>query len=353
MPEGSAGERVRELHGFALDRLPAMRLADGAFCHEVVAPGLEPRGRSLRYTLISLLGLQRARAAGLEVTVDPGELYELAVDEIDAPEITIGDLGLLLWADAPSGEQVARQGRLPPARQDRRQPAGPRGPRAELGRDRRGRGRRRHPAGRRARSDSSRASSPRAGCSATSDAGRRARFPNFATQIYGVLALAIAARHGREAALAPARRAADRLLELQRQDGGWPWIFDARKRPGRRALRGLLGPPGRDGADGAARAERGRPGMSATPEPRCAGSAGSSATTSSAARCSTGTPGSSTARSAAVAASTAPCSTRTPPGRSPDVRRSRACAGPGGKPDRPSLPPRLGARGVGGPRARR
>ncbi len=26
----------------------------------------------------------------------------------------------------------------------------------------------------------------------------------------------------------PARRAADRLLELQRPDGGWPWIFDTR-----------------------------------------------------------------------------------------------------------------------------
>ena len=43
-----------------------------------------------------------------------------------------------------------------------------------------------------------------------------------------MLALAIATRRGREEALGPARRAADKLIELQRPDGGWPWIFDAR-----------------------------------------------------------------------------------------------------------------------------
>jgi hypothetical protein len=57
---------------------------------------------------------------------------------------------------------------------------------------------------------------------------RRRRFPNFATQSYGVLALATAARLGLdERALPAARRLADRLLELQLADGGWPWLFDA------------------------------------------------------------------------------------------------------------------------------
>jgi hypothetical protein len=60
--------------------------------------------------------------------------------------------------------------------------------------------------------------------------GLRRRFPNFATQIYSVLALAIAARRKLDdRALPAARRAADRLLELQLPDGGWPWLFDAER----------------------------------------------------------------------------------------------------------------------------
>ncbi len=60
--------------------------------------------------------------------------------------------------------------------------------------------------------------------------GRRARFPNFATQIYGVLALTTAAKQGvDERARAAARRAADRVIALQLGDGGWPWLFDAER----------------------------------------------------------------------------------------------------------------------------
>ena len=60
--------------------------------------------------------------------------------------------------------------------------------------------------------------------------GFRRRFPNFATQIYSVLALALAARSGLdERALPAAQRAADRLLALQLPDGGWPWLYDAER----------------------------------------------------------------------------------------------------------------------------
>ena len=226
MPDRVA-ERVRELQRFALARLPSMRLADGAFCHEVAAPTLEPRGRSLRYTLICLLGLQRAEDAGLEVPIDPAGLLRLAVDEMGAPEITVGDLGLLLWADARAGgkwrDKVAFRlhGRV-----------GADFPDLEglelswlvIGAAEAGADLLLDDALERqvARID------PAGGLFRHRDAGLRARFPNFATQIYGVLALAVAARHGRRDALAPARRAADRLLELQRPDGGWPWIFDVR-----------------------------------------------------------------------------------------------------------------------------
>jgi hypothetical protein len=62
--------------------------------------------------------------------------------------------------------------------------------------------------------------------------GPRRRFPNFATEIYSVLALATVARVDsmrRGEAIARAARASERLIELQLADGGWPWLFDARR----------------------------------------------------------------------------------------------------------------------------
>src|SRR6185437_13369558 len=54
--------------------------------------------------------------------------------------------------------------------------------------------------------------------------------PNFATQIYSVLALAVVARHGLDDRALPAAVAtANRLLEMQLPDGGWPWLFDAER----------------------------------------------------------------------------------------------------------------------------
>ena len=220
-------ERVRELASFALERLPSMRLADGAFCHEVQAPDLAPRGRSLRYTLMCLLGLQRAQAAGLDVPVAPGGLLRLVVDEIGSPEMTVGDLGLLLWADSRAEAQwrdkiaFTIHGRVGSGFPDLEGlelawvVIGAAEARADLLLDD-------ALARLLARID------PASGLFRHRDAGWRARFPNFATQIYGVLALAVTARSGREHALAPARRAADRLLDLQSPDGGWPWLFDTR-----------------------------------------------------------------------------------------------------------------------------
>jgi hypothetical protein len=58
----------------------------------------------------------------------------------------------------------------------------------------------------------------------------RRRFANFATQSYGLLALAAAAREGADGrALAAAREVADRLIALQLADGGWPWLYDVRR----------------------------------------------------------------------------------------------------------------------------
>ena len=88
--------------------------------------------------------------------------------------------------------------------------------------------------------------------------GWRRRFPNFATQIYSVLALAVVGRHGLDDRALPGRprrgrpaagdAAARRRLAVAVRRR-------ARDRGG--ALRDLLGAPGRDGADGPVRADRG------------------------------------------------------------------------------------------------
>jgi hypothetical protein len=60
--------------------------------------------------------------------------------------------------------------------------------------------------------------------------GWRRRFPNFATQIYSVLALAVVARHDLDDRALPAARAlAHRLIGFQMPDGGWPWLYDAER----------------------------------------------------------------------------------------------------------------------------
>jgi len=230
MPDETATERVRELTAFALETLPSMRLRDGTFCHEVRAPGLQPTGRSLRYTLICLLGSQRAEAAGLSVPIEPAELRNVAMDRIDSPEMTPGDLALLLWADARAeGSAMDAIGFRLHKRLGSQLPdleglelswvvIGA----AEAGAY--------ELCERALERQLERASAP-GRLFRHRDSGRRARFPNFATQIYGVLALATAARHGYggDRTLATARRVAGRLLELQRSDGGWPWIFDVER----------------------------------------------------------------------------------------------------------------------------
>ena len=230
------GPLVEELIGLALRGLPAMQLPSGLFCHEVSAPDLRPRGRSLRYTTMVLIGLLRAEAAGRGHGLDRAAIEGALWSHLHSSELTPGDLGLLIWADARSGASRAEEtvhtlaralesaggfaslegmevawivtglALHPSASGDR-----------ELGR---------------ILDDGLRELLHRrlASSGLLYHYGRprwRRRFPHFATEIYGVLALT-AARGCHERALPAARRLADRLLERQRSDGGWPWIFDAR-----------------------------------------------------------------------------------------------------------------------------
>lgn len=235
----SSVERVRELERFALARLPSMQLGDGVFCHEVRAEdGCRAEGRSLRYTTCVLIGLLRAEEHGIEHPFHAGALRARILSELGSDELTPGDYGLILWAesraDGSAAEEViaalerSLRGRHPlealvgaelawiviglAETEARAEEAGAAriltAARAQLVEERRSEG----------------------GLLLHAARGPRRRFPNFATQIYGVLALSHLARlHEDTAAREAARSAGERLLELQLPDGGWPWIFDAQR----------------------------------------------------------------------------------------------------------------------------
>ncbi|HKG36932.1 MAG TPA: hypothetical protein VKA89_10900 [Solirubrobacterales bacterium] len=240
-PAGSPDEvaRVRELERFAIARLPTMQLADGLFCHEVaVENGCRPAGRSLRYTLIVLIGLLRAEDAGVDHRFHLGALRSRVLSELDSDGLTPGDFGLALWAEARMDGSAADELVAGLARRL----SGPSGLEALISTEvawialglseseawgETGEGERILSGAREQLVVKRRTES---GLLLHSSRGPRRRFPNFATQIYGILALSYLARaRGDDEALQVAREAGDRLLALQMPDGAWPWIFDAQR----------------------------------------------------------------------------------------------------------------------------
>lgn len=208
-----------------------MQLPSGLFAYELARGSAVPEGRSLRYTVMTEIGLRRASAAGIAHPFDLDRIRAAALEELGSPELRPGDFGLLLWADALSdggradelerllGESIERQGGLPAregmevawivqglALHGRRGPVLQQALDILLGAN----------------------AAPSGLLYHFGPGNRRRRFPNFATQIYGVLALTTAARlELDDRALTASRRLADRLLALQLADGGWPWLFDA------------------------------------------------------------------------------------------------------------------------------
>jgi hypothetical protein len=231
----SSETRIRELVALALRELPRMRLADGTYCLEVHANDMRPRGRSLRYSAIVALGLLRARSAGYPVGGDVDELVELLLAQHDDPSLDPGDLGLLLWLGRRAGRSQADA--LLAALDRRLLAAGGVAAREgmevawiAIGTSECVAGEACGPAEdlmRSARAQLCHGSRSRSGLLLHRAAGARRRFPNFATQSYGTLALTKIGRSGDQEALDAARGVADALLALQRADGGWPWIFDA------------------------------------------------------------------------------------------------------------------------------
>lgn len=247
MPE----DRVRELVDFAAATLPSMRRSDGLFCHEMVAPGerrsggrlgrgaavsdaeaMSPLGRSPRYSLMVAVGLHRRPVAGL----DPHETRSLAEREITGGATSIGDLGLLAWEGARSGQGAGAEvvhglrARLPS------EGGGAEGHElawvaigcAEAAREGTDPGL--EPVAAKAGELLLERASTPSRLLRQSGRGARSRFPHFATQIYGLLALTkLAETRENDRHEAAARGLADALIRLQREDGAWPWIYDTER----------------------------------------------------------------------------------------------------------------------------
>ncbi len=208
-----------------------MQLPSGLFAYELARGASTPTGRSIRYTVMTEIGLRRASSAGIEHPFDLERIRDATLVETGSPELRPGDFGLLLWADSlsPGGRADELEKLLRDSLAEHGGPAAREG--MEVAWIVQGLAL----AGRHgdlldeALGVLLEANAAPSGLLYHYGPGnRRRRFPNFATQIYGVLALATAVRLGLDDRAGPAaRRLADRLIELQLADGGWPWLFDA------------------------------------------------------------------------------------------------------------------------------
>jgi hypothetical protein len=225
----SAPRRPDELIPFAIESLRRMQLPSGLFCLERVRGREEPLGESLRYSLMTLIGLSTAEKAGHAHGFDLEAIRSALVGRLDDPALKPGDYGLHLWADAVTGGNLGDD----LTRRLERSLAGAGGPATREGMEVAwiviGLARQGRPAGAALELLLTRNRSETGLFFHQGERGVRRRLPNFATQIYSVLALATAARAGLDDRALPAARAcADRLLALQLADGGWPWLYDAR-----------------------------------------------------------------------------------------------------------------------------
>jgi hypothetical protein len=225
---------VPNLISLSIRFLRPMQLPDGLFCLERVRGGRKPRGRSLRYTAMTYLGLRKAGRHGHAHGFDIDAIRSALEATVDSPDLKPGDYGLYLWAGAGDPQRLVAI-----AKQAFASAGGVGAHEGQevawlvlglLENDAAGDGEAGAALLREALDDLLRRCEPATGLVYHYGARhRRRRFANFATQIYSLLALSIAAENGFDDALPPARGLADRLIELQLRDGGWPWLFDVRR----------------------------------------------------------------------------------------------------------------------------
>jgi hypothetical protein len=216
----------------AVEALRPMLLPSGLFCWELARGDPSPHGTSVRYTLMTYIGLARAASAGYGHGFDLEGIHAAALEQVNSPDLRPGDLGLYLWADERAGgtRTDELEARLGPALAGAGGLTNREG--MELAWIVQGLALQSEGGERKAFREALGAllaNQARSGLFYHSGGtGPRRRFPNFATQIYSILALATVARAGLdERALPAASSAADRLLALQLPDGGWPWLYDA------------------------------------------------------------------------------------------------------------------------------
>src|SRR5262249_680319 len=224
-----------DLVEIALKTLPRMIVPDAnVVCGELHKRNLTPeyhRERSARYTIISLLGLARARASKHNVNIDIEAIYQKldSCDNVLSP----GDWGLQLWLDHRLGS-IRAEAIVNRLTSLLRTSDWHKIVTMELAWILTGLTQHNHNAGR--KGDELTDSLVRyllgnrsAACGLFYHIGNgiRRRFPNFASQIYTIHALSMRARlawdkRSGERAIA----AAQRLSTLQRANGGWPWLYD-------------------------------------------------------------------------------------------------------------------------------
>lgn len=92
----------RILERIALTRLPELQVASGLFRETARIEGVEDGGGSttLLSAAVVLLGLSRADEAGIDHPFSTGALRTRILGDLGRPETTAGELGLALWAES-------------------------------------------------------------------------------------------------------------------------------------------------------------------------------------------------------------------------------------------------------------
>lgn len=231
-------DKIEKIIALSLENLPRMLRSDNIFCYAVACDReFKIIGRSLRYTLICLIGLARAASQNYSLPVKPANLWHALLKEFNSNDLTTGDYGLFLWCNElynfgkttmilsellkrlPNDEnQISLLGMeqgwivvgLSKAAQNGNSIA-----KKELEKR-----------------------LTNVLTKTVADSGLflhnqkndlRSGFPNFATQIYNIHALAIAGNVIDDTKpIAAAVTAADIICRNQLECGGWPWIFNAK-----------------------------------------------------------------------------------------------------------------------------
>jgi len=229
-----SGDHGAVLVGIALARLPELQTATGLFRETARIEGVEDTGpvTSLLPATVVLLGLARTEEAGIEQPFSTGALRTRLLGDLGHPDTAVGELGLALWAETRA--EALAVGEIE-AHIRRRSPGGLHSVPVEQHAwivsglaeaahlDGAGAGDLLEEAisGLLARADA------RTGLLAELPHRMRGRAAPVSGQFHALHAMCQVIRGSRDETLtASAQRLADRLLDLQRRDGGWPGLVD-------------------------------------------------------------------------------------------------------------------------------